>query len=114
MTSHMQAGDAVKLWRTTGFPRGSSNDALDEIHAQLAVVDTWVADCVIDFQTSGRWIASVPDVLAELVRLDTALERLELTDAIERTLREEYRRYIRVLAAGYREFLSWGNEAIHQ
>lgn len=44
---------AVEAWRREPFPPGSATDALDELHADLALADSWLAEAVIPFVDRG-------------------------------------------------------------
>jgi hypothetical protein len=42
-------------WWSTPLPSGSKRDAVDELHADLALVDVWVADTIIPLVEDGVW-----------------------------------------------------------
>jgi len=56
---------AVATWRSQPFPSGSINDALDELHADLVLADTWVAEAVIPFVDHGALQPAHVDVIGE-------------------------------------------------
>jgi hypothetical protein len=45
--------DLYTRWRGVPFPLGSHQDDLDELHADLVLVDTWVADTVVPYVERG-------------------------------------------------------------
>jgi hypothetical protein len=45
--------EAVSLWRERSFPAGSEDDDLDELHADIALADSWIADAVIPYVDAG-------------------------------------------------------------
>lgn len=55
--------EAYASWREQTFPSGSSCDALDEIHADLALADAWVAETVIPFIQHGVYRPAQVDVV---------------------------------------------------
>src|SRR4051812_14384882 len=48
------------------FPDGNGQDELGEAHADLALVDTWVAGLLITYVTDGTYVPARTDVLEEL------------------------------------------------
>ncbi len=46
---------ALQHWRTTPFPEGSDDDSVDEVHAQIAQWDAFVADLAIPLER-GRLV----------------------------------------------------------
>jgi hypothetical protein len=73
--------ESVWAWRNTPFPPGSSNDALDEVHADLALYDTWVAESVLPFMDSGVCAPAVPDVLGALDEVTRRIRELDSATA---------------------------------
>ena len=57
---------AYSAWREQPFPLGSRLDALDEVHADLVLVDTWVAATIIPLVEAGRYHPAQVDVLGKL------------------------------------------------
>jgi hypothetical protein len=45
--------DLYTRWREAPFPPGSHRDDLDELHADLALVDTWVAETIVPYAERG-------------------------------------------------------------
>lgn len=66
---------AYALWRSEPFPSGSPRDDLDELHADLALVDVWVAEAVVPYAERGL-VAPPPDVDIEQAMARLA-ERLD-------------------------------------
>jgi hypothetical protein len=66
---------AYSRWREQPFPLGSSLDALDELHADLALVDTWVADALVPFVEHGMYRHIQVDPIQKLEEIrDSATE----------------------------------------
>ena len=98
--------DAYSSWRGQPFPSGSSRDALDELHADLALADTWVAETVIPYVENGLRRPARVDVDTELRRLRTrAVELGQVGDAEDRRLANSYRDYAGLLLHLYAAFL---------
>ena len=57
----MPFDDLYRRWRGVPFPHGSHRDDVDELHADLALVDTWVAETVVPYVERGL-IAPPPKV----------------------------------------------------
>lgn len=100
-------GDIITAWREASFPPGSDNDQLDEVHADLALFDTWVAAAVLPYLHSLVWEPVVPDVFAALDRLEQSLGELEL-DAGDRERANSYAAYALLLRRAYSAFLQVG------
>lgn len=99
--------DAYEAWRSTAFPVGSARDTLDELHADLALVDTWVAESVIPFAETGRHQPARVDVIEELRRLRArANELAQVGDADDKRLAESYHKYAGILLSVYEGFLA--------
>jgi hypothetical protein len=89
---------AVADWRNAPFPPGSGEDDLDELHADLALADTWVAESTIPYLERG--VVALPpfDVKSELEKLEhRALSLAEKSAAAERALADSYVRYVGLL-----------------
>jgi hypothetical protein len=97
---------ANSAWRAQPFPKGSDNDALDEIHAELATWDTWIASVLLPYIDEGRIARDQVDVAAELKSLASRAAILA------RGLRGEqlksasaYRAYVHLLMRAYHAYL---------
>jgi hypothetical protein len=99
-------GDAYASWRQQPFPSGSTDDALDEIHADLVLVDHWVAQSVIPFVEQGRRQPAAVDVLGTIAQLRAraAAAAAEATDD-HRQLAIAYGVYAELMGEVYRAFL---------
>jgi hypothetical protein len=98
---------AYASWRDEPFPSGSTDDVLDEIHADLVLVDTWVAESVIPFVKHGQYEPARVDVLGgidDIRRRAVAAERSATDDG--RTLAVAYETYANRLEAVYRALLA--------
>jgi hypothetical protein len=99
-------GASYAAWRALPFPPGSADDELDEIHADLALADHWVAESVIPFVEHGRHEPARPDVLAEVTHLITRAQGRERAGNTERiNLARQYRAYAMSLLCVYTDFL---------
>lgn len=99
-------GEAYTTWRERPFPAGSSTDALDELHADLALADTWVAESVVPFVERGLKQPAEVDVVGELSKLrDRAVELGSAATGEDARLASEYRDYIDLLVRAYTGFL---------
>ncbi|GAB2718046.1 hypothetical protein GCM10027038_15500 [Arthrobacter bambusae] len=99
---------AFQSWRDAPFPRGSSIDLLDEIHANLALYDTWVAESVLPFMDRGIWQPAVPDMLGALENLVRQVEELRYAGTEDLEAVSAYRAYADLLRTVYRVFLRQG------
>jgi hypothetical protein len=101
--------DSVTAWRGQPFPPGSSNEQLDELHADLAVADTWVAESVIPLVERGVFQLPRVDVIEELRELNKRAVKLgKVTVGEESLLAGSYRDYAALLSRVYQEFLTRG------
>ena len=96
----------IRVWRETPFPRGSAVDALDEMHADLALYDTWVAESVLPYVERGRWEPAVPDVLAALDALTRDLDALRGARTDDPEAVSAYLAYAALLRTLYESFLT--------
>jgi hypothetical protein len=98
---------AYQAWRERPFPPGSPDDDVDELHADLALADSWVAESVIPYIEDGSHQPANVDVLSELRALRRRAEKLETTAKPEESrLAVDYRDYIDALAEVYTRFLA--------
>jgi len=97
---------AYSKWRDQRFPLGSSNDALDELHADLALVDTWVAEALIPFVGHGMYRPIQVDTIQKLEEIrDRATELGKSATADEKRLAREYVGYADLLRSVYEHYL---------
>lgn len=101
---------AVRNWLDAKLPEGSSVDDLDEIHADLVLIDTWVADSVLPYLRANVWSPAVPDVLAGLAELDNVLATVPAAFGHDQTVLR-YRSYVEILRRVYEAFLARGGSA---
>ena len=82
--------DACESWQRQPFPPGSSDDAIDELHADLALADSWIAEAVLRLVEHGQLKFARVDVIDELRTLAERAAKVELTasDADGRLLEE--------------------------
>lgn len=102
--------EAAEAWRRRAFPEGSEDEDLDELHADLALADTWVAEVVIPFVEGGVY-APLPaiDLRAELQALRDRVEVLRLSVGRQYAERlGEYSAYVTALVDVYDAFAREG------
>ena len=92
---------AYASWRAEPFPPGSTRDDLDELHADLALIDTWVADTVVLYAERG--VLAPPakvDIRQGIRRLAERLDNLPRTDKDPQSeaLLAAYERYLALTA----------------
>jgi hypothetical protein len=99
--------DAYIAWRNQPFPPGSADDALDELHADLALADTWVAGSVIPYVERGLFQPAHLDVIEELGKLRNRAVELRTRRGEESpSLPDSYRDYADLLLRVYEGFLA--------
>ena len=98
--------EAVAAWRVLPFPPGSTSEPVDELHADLVLADSWVAESVIPYIERGSRKVSNVDVIGRLNEFSTrATELQESSERPEdRQLLASYRAYIESLLRVYRAF----------
>ena len=100
-------GELYRSWRNQPFPPGSSFEALDQLHADLVLADTWVAETVIPFVEHGRHEPAHVDVIGELSKLrDRAVQLASTGHEEAQQLANDYREYVELLARVYQGFLT--------
>ncbi|MCU1362891.1 MAG: hypothetical protein JWM55_719, partial [Acidimicrobiaceae bacterium] len=98
--------DLVSRWRDQPFPPGSSDESIDELHSELALADSWVADSVIPYIERGVRIPGKVDVVGKLRELQTrAMELARGSDASSQPVLQDYLRRIEILTQIYQSFL---------
>lgn len=97
--------EVVREWREEPFPRGSAVDALDEVHADLALYDTWIAESVLPYVDRGLWEPAVPDVLGALDELTSQVAELRTTGTEDKEAASRYLAYADLLRAVYVAFM---------
>ena len=93
------------LWRDTAMPPGSVDDTLDELHADIVLADTWVADSVLPLVQYHRYRPARIDVLDRLAVLRDRCDELA-RQATNGSLLQSYRSYVVMLIALYEGFLA--------
>jgi hypothetical protein len=99
--------DAYAAWRGAPFPPGSTDDEVDEIHADLVLADTWVAESVIPYVERAVYEPAKADVLGTLRELRS--RSVALADGgsdDRRTLVASYLHYVGLLEEVYRAFIA--------
>ena len=93
-------GEEYEAWRRMPFPTGSSNDDIDELHAELATWDAFVAEAVIPMERGRPYDPGIHDQAAEIRHLRSRIEALTPTVAGEdRESLVAYREYCDSLMA---------------
>jgi len=100
---------AYEAWRCLAFPPGSPNDDLDELHADIALADTWVANSVIPYVTDGvaYTAGDEADIIRDLQNLRSRAETLAMDSvADEVKLALDYLDYVDALLAVFERFIA--------
>ena len=98
--------DAYAEWRNRPFPPGSTDDLLDELHADLALTDTWVAESVVPYVERRVYQPAKADVIGTLGSLCRRAVELGVGRRIEDAqVTESYRDYAELLMRVYQGFL---------
>jgi hypothetical protein len=98
--------EAVTAWRMLPFPDGGTSDATGELHADLALADTWVAESVLPYVEHGTHDPAKVDVIDTLGDLQRrAVNLARSSDSEERELADAYLGYIEALVRVYEGFL---------
>jgi hypothetical protein len=98
--------DAYSAWREEPFPLGSRLNALDEVHADLVLVDTWVAETIIPFVEAGRYHPAEVDVLGKPQGIRHRASEFETSEGSdEERLAAQYVTYADLLRTVYERFL---------
>ena len=110
MTEMNAAPDPIEQWLALPFPRGSTNDALDIAHAELATLDSWIAGSVLRYRKTAEWVPPALDVAAPLSQLRGTVSAMRLNTLEDREKAASYLHYIDLLSSVYDAFLSWGGQ----
>ena len=103
--------DAYVAWRKQPFPHGSIDELVNDVHGDLAVADTWVAESIILFVEDRTFRPAKVEVLAELGMFRRrAVELLEISDEDDTQLLNSYIDYFDRLARVYTAFLARGSQ----
>jgi hypothetical protein len=100
--------DAYAAWVGEPFPPGSGNDELGELHADLVLADTWVAESIIPYVEHELYEPAAIDVSAGLAALRSRATSLGAAadDSEDEALVARYVRYIDLLEQAYDALLS--------
>jgi hypothetical protein len=93
--------EAYDAWIDVPFPFGDAEDSIGNLHDDVALVDTWVAESVIPYVKYGTYVRAIPDVLKELQALNRRAAAPGIGDGAA-----EYLQYIVLLSDLYGAFLS--------
>ena len=99
--------DSYAAWRGMPGPRGSDNEDLEILRADIFLADHWIAESLIPFVENGRIEVPPFDVenpLSELLKQAIQMEQVGREDlaATART----YSDYVRAQISAYRGFLT--------
>ena len=87
------------------MPPGSKRDAVDELHADLALVDVWVADTIIPLVEDGVWKPPRVDIGAGIRRVrDRTVSLRESASGEDQELLDRYLEYVELLDSLYNSF----------
>jgi hypothetical protein len=97
--------DLYRRWRGVPFPHGSHRDDIDELHADLALVDTWVVDTIVPYAEYGVITAPQVDIGAGIQDIrDRAVALRGGATADERAVLNRYIDYADLLDKLYAAF----------
>lgn len=96
--------ELVVGWQGSVFPKGSPDEELDEIHADLALCDSWIAESLLPYLRTGKWVPAIPDVLQVLDDIVDRLNRQQ-EQRNDLVLIDQYTQYASLLRAVYKGFL---------
>jgi hypothetical protein len=110
VTAAAEFQDAYRAWRSEPFPNGSvDDDDVDELHADLANVDDWVAGPVVTFFNHGEVVeppGSAVRVFGALIELRGRARLLAVSAKGDgRSQAEKYERYVEHMELVYRAYL---------
>lgn len=114
MTDMNATPDRIEEWLALPFPRGSTNDALDMAHAELATLDSWIAGSVLRYRKTAEWVPPALDVAIQLSQLRATVTAIGLNTLEEREQAASYLHYIDLLSSVYDTFLSWGGQGLRK
>jgi hypothetical protein len=93
---------AYKAWRAQPLPPECDDAELNKLHADLALVETWVAEAVVPFVEHTRYVFAAVDVSAGIRSVhDRAEELASLRQGDDAKLAREYAAYAERLEAVY-------------
>lgn len=99
--------DAYASWRQQPFPSGSADDVLDEIHADLVLVDTWVAESLIPFVEHRHYQPARVDILGGIGKIrERAMAAARSAADDDRKLAVAYETYADLMDTVYRALLA--------
>lgn len=94
-----------KAWRDQPFPRASADKELAGVHADLVLVDAWVAEAVIPFVERKQYVFAVVDVSAGIASIHARAAQLAAScNGDDAELARAYAAYAERLDAVYGEF----------
>jgi hypothetical protein len=95
-------GRCYEKWRAASFPSGSSDDVVDELHAQLAQWDAFAADAMVPFADGRGFEPGQLDISSGLAELRDRVDALAATADPENAKRlSEYLDYCDLLRSAY-------------
>lgn len=94
--------EAYARWREAPFPRGSTNDLVGDLHADLAMLDAFVADEVIPLREGAVIRPGAVDIAKELDGLCSRIRSLAaIVEAEQQAKLGEYAEYCALLEEVY-------------
>jgi hypothetical protein len=94
-----------RRWRGVPFPPGSHRDDVDELHADLALVDTWIVDTIVPYAENGVITAPRVDIGAGIKGIrDRAIALCEGASDEERDILNRYLDYVDLIDMLYAAF----------
>lgn len=103
MTAFIQA---FRSWKEAPFPDDGPSEELGELHADLALVDSWVAESLVPYVKNHTYKPAKVDVFAKLDEIQARAEGIEHDRYGEfRELAHSYYIYANLLRIAYTAFV---------
>lgn len=97
---------AYQAWIQATFPPEGRSEDLGELHADMSLVDTWVADSLVPYVKHGKYVAAKVDVLKKLTEIRDRAAALIGSESIgTNDVAETYVHYADLLENAYERFL---------
>jgi hypothetical protein len=111
MTTAEESFDlAYARWRSTPFPKGGDPRVYGEIHADVALADSWIAETLLPFVSRRVVNPATIDVIGRLAALRAKIRRLKRQSAPEdHPAADRYLAYVDALSDVYAAFLVLAN-----
>ncbi len=99
--------EAYRQWRVEPFPKEEATTEFGDLHADLALIDTWVADSVVPYFDRHIYTPAKVDVLGKIASIESKLSQGSETGTFALKA-QPYVKYLGLLRGVYGEFLQIG------